>query len=355
MRGTTVRRPGFTLVELLVVIAIIGILIALLLPAVQAAREAARRSQCTNNLKQIGLAVHNFHDTFRGLPPLTHGAERFSFWAYILPFMEQQQLFDTIDRDPAIATRVSDTWVDSLTADEKRGWGSIGAWHCPSRRGGSQFKDLNDGADPGYQRGPLNDYAVVVRYLVNDPPQSADDNYNGWWNHYNPCSSSHYSRIKSAIRVAMVNGCGISGRPNDADYRAARPRTSFATITDGTSNTAIVGEKYVRQGHEMHVRSNDADDGSCLYSAGGWREYQIARNIYFPLAQGPHDFLPTSEGGTCSSNCDPARGFGFGSNHPGTCNFLFADGSVHNISVTIDLPTQWNLGHVSDGNPIKLP
>jgi prepilin-type N-terminal cleavage/methylation domain-containing protein len=98
MTTGTVRnvRRGFTLVELLVVIAIIGILVALLLPAIQAAREAARRTQCSNHLKQIGLAVHNFHDAQKGLPPLLLGRRRPSFWAVILPYMEQQSVWNQI-------------------------------------------------------------------------------------------------------------------------------------------------------------------------------------------------------------------------------------------------------------------
>src|SRR6187455_241353 len=94
-------RTGFTLVELLVVIAIIGILVALLLPAVQSAREAGRRSQCQNNLKQIGLAIHNFHDTKNHLPsstrPLSGGTVRHGVFVYLLPFIEQKGLWDQYD------------------------------------------------------------------------------------------------------------------------------------------------------------------------------------------------------------------------------------------------------------------
>ena len=121
VRGVRMRRRAFTLVELLVVIAIIGVLVALLLPAVQAAREAARRSQCTNNLKQLGLAVHNFHDTHQRLPNSTHqmlfrdpnrvsdpavhprdqwgnGRDRWSYACVLLPFMEQQAIYDELLR-----------------------------------------------------------------------------------------------------------------------------------------------------------------------------------------------------------------------------------------------------------------
>jgi prepilin-type N-terminal cleavage/methylation domain-containing protein len=108
------RRSGFTLVELLVVIAIIGILVALLLPAVQAAREAARRTECINNLKQIGLAFHNFHDTRRGMPPLTTGNARPAFFQMIMPFAEQQNTYELLNGGDSTAnggkTRFGNTW-----------------------------------------------------------------------------------------------------------------------------------------------------------------------------------------------------------------------------------------------------
>lgn len=106
-------RRAFTLVELLVVIAIIGVLIALLLPAVQAAREAARRMQCTSHMKQIGLAVHNFHDTQMGLPPICIFVDRPTIYILLYPYLEQQNLYDFMESQGAFrkATSLGDTSV----------------------------------------------------------------------------------------------------------------------------------------------------------------------------------------------------------------------------------------------------
>ncbi|MDR1141132.1 MAG: DUF1559 domain-containing protein, partial [Planctomycetaceae bacterium] len=139
------RFRGFTLVELLVVIAIIGVLIAMLLPAVQAAREAARRMQCTNHLKQMGIAIHNFHDARDGLPPSCVGSQRVSFFVLIMPFIEQQAAYQSLmNRTNALGYYWDKTrWgidgaagTSGLTKAEKDGICSITYYRCPSRRGG---------------------------------------------------------------------------------------------------------------------------------------------------------------------------------------------------------------------------
>ena len=159
MRRFHSSRTGFTLVELLVVIAIIGILIALLLPAVQAAREAARRSQCTNNLKQIGLALQNYHDTFKTFPPVSifgqagpypQRAYHHTWCTAILPFMEQQPLYDSVDlRLPA--------WGASKQAIVGT---VVPAFLCPS--------DLELGMDPSQTHG-----IAITNYV-------ASEGYH-WW------------------------------------------------------------------------------------------------------------------------------------------------------------------------------
>ena len=157
-------RRGFTLVELLVVIAIIGILVALLLPAVQSAREAARRTQCVNNLKQLGLAAHNFHDTQGALPPnrLANNSADLTKWNWVtwgvilLPYIEQQNYYDQWD--------VTIPYENHAEAVTKR---AVATYYCPSRRQpGIDFS--ND-----KPAGGLTDYAACAGQGPNDGPSTS--------------------------------------------------------------------------------------------------------------------------------------------------------------------------------------
>ena len=152
-------KRGFTLVELLVVIAIIGILIALLLPAVQAAREAARRSQCSNNLKQLGLAVHTFHDVNKQLPPATllpGGVSSYLTWAvFVLPYMEQQAVYSAFDPSQLINRALN---PDGPPVQPAGRFSVIPAFICPSHRTFSQAV-TTDNASPNTGGGSISDYA----------------------------------------------------------------------------------------------------------------------------------------------------------------------------------------------------
>lgn len=184
--GKRRAKPGFTLVELLVVIAIIGILIALLLPAVQAAREAARRSQCTNNLKQIGLGLHNHHDTYGKLPPsyenfhpVNTGDIKWGWGTYILPFIEQQNLYDQLEPNNQAG----------LTPNANNGLQEIlETYRCPS--------------DPGPELNP---------HFKKSGQEMATSNY----------------VISESV----------------AAYESSHNSHSFNDITDGLANTMLVGER----------------------------------------------------------------------------------------------------------------
>ncbi|MGL4593821.1 MAG: DUF1559 domain-containing protein [Thermoguttaceae bacterium] len=153
---------AFTLVELLVVIAIIGVLIALLLPAVQAARESARRMQCTNHIKQWGLAVQTHHDARNALPPFFYDNKRGSTFISLLPYCEQTQLYDLIANavngtNKGFNVQFHTFWA-SLSDDQKKGFGSINIAKCPSRRSGVHYTDGTD--NPG----PQGDYGVIYYF-----------------------------------------------------------------------------------------------------------------------------------------------------------------------------------------------
>jgi len=359
------KRWGFTLVELLVVIAIIGILIALLLPAVQAAREAARRSECSNNLKQIGLAVHNFHDTNNGIPPLVLGRRRASFWVMIMPYAEHTNKFNMATQgrnqrannnpQSGNATKLGDEMYHNwrrLTGEEKNSFGSIDYMTCPSRRSGTQVR-------PGSGRngGPLGDYAVVFicsdidhrgvpirrqcsQISTGGRNRNESRTYeNGWWGHYEPANNNHINKQKGAIRNAVVNTQYSWG--DRRRYEQWKPRDTFARMSDGTSNTLLAGEKHLRSDEIGQCCNGNRADGPYFHSDGSWREYFTARNIHLVFGRGPND----KGGGT-----DPARGIGFGSWHSGNIiQFLRGDGSVTKLNSNTPRTVRIRLGHANDG------
>jgi prepilin-type N-terminal cleavage/methylation domain-containing protein len=167
------RLFGFTLVELLVVIAIIGILIAILLPAVQAAREAARRMQCQNNLKQMGLAVHTFSDAKSGVPPIAIQSARGSVFCMLLPFMEQTALYEQMETGNVLSSNAvpgisGDQWFRNLTADQRQNLGGLKMFTCPSRRAKAGVVESAEtsSSDGNGSIGPRADYVPVVTVVL---------------------------------------------------------------------------------------------------------------------------------------------------------------------------------------------
>ena len=353
---------GFTLVELLVVIAIIGILIALLLPAVQAAREAARRMTCTNHLKQMGLAIHNFHDAQRGLPPAIILWHRMSMFAQIYPYAEQQALFDLIRPDPYVHW----TWwtgnspPNSLNDAGRAGFSSVPWMKCPSRRSGLQEAKYEGGDyQEGAIAGPQSDYGMV---FAATNPREQDGDAHLWVRNTDPNDSRSIGYHRGPFRIANM-GTDAAGNMNPAGWSI---RDTFSWWKDGTSNQLLVGEKHIppgrlgrcQQGGDLY--SAYQNSGDCSYLT--WRTDTVTGSQGRTLCAGltntgqPMTLTPKKLLGTNDLPDEPAINSGFGSYHPGVCHFLVGDGSVHGLSTTasIEQVLAW-LAIVDDGRSVALP
>jgi prepilin-type N-terminal cleavage/methylation domain-containing protein/prepilin-type processing-associated H-X9-DG protein len=249
------RRAAFTLIELLVVIAIIAILIALLVPAVQKVREAAARTQCQNNLKQMGVACHNYYDVNKHLPPgtTTNAAGKVTDWGWsvvILPYLEQQAMYNNL--------QVMTTSFNKNAFTQS----SLPVYLCP--------------ADPSP---PLNPYF------------------------------DNYARSNYAISDEV------------GPYTAGQAIT-FQQIGDGTSNSFMIGERDAFNRVGAIWAGHDGNSTTSWEGRGTWvinTQYVGTKDV----AAG------TNDGATCTRQA-------WGSLHPGGCNFLFCDGSVHFVSDQID-------------------
>lgn len=308
------RSRGFTLVELLVVIAIIGVLVALLLPAVQAAREAARRSQCTNNLRQVALAVHNYHDARRAFPPslIWRNSGGWSYVYLILPFMEETALSEKyVNR--SVYANVYD-WELNTTIP------TLSLLNCPtlSVEGISLAENYGDPALPNY-----NAYLAVhgSKSTATCPMVSPPHTVVG-----NP-----------------LGGCGGIGGGGYANtgIMYGGSSTRMKHITDGTSKTLLLGELAWNCGIMAWVpwTRGNSDGGGTIYSG---------RNILFAPNFGK--FIGIAPDGVASGN-----DISFGSQHPGGCNFAAGDGSTHFIADDIDLSLYRSLSTRSGAEIVALP
>lgn len=285
-------RRGFTLVELLVVIAIIGVLVALLLPAIQAAREAARRTQCKNNLKQYGLALQNFHDSHKVVPPARWNGGSPSWLALLMPFMEGQNEFDLWNfaksyRDP-----------ENQPAREV----SLPFYFCPSRRTGPMLSSEPFPA-PEDAPGSLGDYAGCV-----------GDHYDG-----------EYDETANGV-IITSKGYG------QIEWSSS---ISFRSIIDGLSKTIFCGEKHV-----LPERFGRKLGDASIYNGGFIQPYMRIVGGQYVIALG------TEKEGT-------ERGeWLFGSSHPGVCQFALCDGSVQVLGTSVDPEMFRRLGVRNDGEPI---
>jgi prepilin-type N-terminal cleavage/methylation domain-containing protein/prepilin-type processing-associated H-X9-DG protein len=353
-----VRRRGFTLIELLVVIAIIGVLIALLLPAVQSAREAARRSQCVNNLKQLALAVHNYSDQ-NGCFPLKdmypHAANVSCGWTLswplsILPGLEQSALFNAFNFSHSTAGADWDTPCTSGTghANSTVGRAQVATYLCPS-------ESLGQHPDPGW----------------------------GTMNYHGNLGGPGVVRTHSGIIVP--NGAGVTPTIGST-YRPGGPVT-FASITDGTSNTALFSEKlYGDRTASIRVNSANAKRGlfrpsstiahdtgdpsqaaafvalcksipatTTATSSTAGLTWTKAYPPYTVINSYTHFGAPNSI--ACSNDNSywggPSASLPPNSNHPGGVNMAMADGSVRFVKDSVSLETWWAIGTRDGGEVVS--
>jgi prepilin-type N-terminal cleavage/methylation domain-containing protein/prepilin-type processing-associated H-X9-DG protein len=365
---------AFTLVELLVVIAIIGVLIALLLPAVQKVREAANRIKCSNNLKQLGLACHNYHDVYEVFPRGNIGAWQFDHGSWMfttLPYMEQANLYQQVIALPDSSTGVP--------YDDPRWHMETAVFHgllpkklpytrCPSDDYdvdnpeyssyiGSQGPQCNDGScNPRADPFQINCNGLVGGVQADSvsypliPPQYPGYTSSTVWGSTQVAAHCRGMFCRGCTPQSGSNACTDTGNPGG-------PRIRIADVLDGTTNTIMIGETLVAQ---------------CEYqrfgNPWGWAGYNtVQQGQTIQPINWPIDVRPNQPGwnGSCASSCpgvDPAHciwnwhvTWGFKSNHPGGANFCFADGSVHFITETIDMKTYQYLGCRDDGQVVILP
>ncbi|MGF1582840.1 MAG: DUF1559 domain-containing protein [Gemmataceae bacterium] len=340
MRSYQSPRKGFTLIELLVVIAIIAILVGLLLPAVQKVREAANRLTCQNNLKQIGIALHNYqsaHDDYfpGGLQmPGSSSAQTYSttFFVEILPYIEQNAVYEKWDfshmeRNPAASAGRSNVHSSdpnlSLAATE------IGTYVCPS-----DFFEENPfflAASPGFgsssNTNPIGGYYHGTSYA-------------GVFGTY-----SFFPRwMNGGENVGMLFGTGPGSQPEQT--RGRNVAMTIEDCRDGTSNTFFVGEKY----HDDPNYNDIGFFGAKIHqwSAWGWMGGDKGYACVFGSSLVPINFQ-TPEGASNITDHD-TRLNAFGSGHTGGANFLLVDGSVRFVREKIAMSTYADLCNRKDGN-----
>jgi prepilin-type N-terminal cleavage/methylation domain-containing protein/prepilin-type processing-associated H-X9-DG protein len=319
------KRSAFTLIELLVVIAIIAVLIALLLPAVQAAREAARRAQCVNNMKQIGLAIHNYVSSGNSIPPSFTGygapsttvppqnaapfATYHSWLTMILPQMEQQQVYNAVNFSAPVGFGTAGQgWPAGAGAPNGTALMTvIAAYTCPSDPAPNVSTQTRSDQAPGYTySGGTATYNGLGPKLSYAGCFGDNDTSGGLFPYTTPPAVRANGLGDGATETGLFQR-GLGNTPGGT--------LGLAQVTDGTSNTIAVGET--------------------LYESCNWYTWPNANGSYASVVI-PLNF-PIKRGGTgIYGSGNWPTGFGFRSQHSGVINFLMLDGSVRAIKQTVD-------------------
>jgi len=338
---SAMHRRGFTLVELLVVIAIIGILVSLLLPAVQAAREAGRRTQCSNNLKQLGLAALS-HEQAQGFfptggwgyswigdPDRGYGQHQPGGWLYnILAYVEQAN----------VHALGADGQPDALTSAQMAGGNQqlrtpLAAFYCPTRRAATLYKhDIPS-------LGQFNAYNASNNAAGND--LVARNDY--------AANLGDFDITRSLLNIGFQQQPGPTTPTGEAGYNwidstnysgivYQRSQVPIAAVRDGTSNTYFAGEKYMNP--DYYFNGQDGGDNETAYSGF---DNDSCRLVQADPTNPAMAVPPLQDQ---AGLMDMAR---FGSAHSGVCQFVFCDGSVHAITYSIDAETHRRLGNRKDG------
>lgn len=334
-------RLAFTLVELLVVIAIIGILVGLLLPAVQAAREAARRMQCSNNCKQLGLALHNYHDTFRAFPINysqsaagpggpngfygSNDSRQCSWLGLILPQIEQTNLYNQINWNVGMKDASGAPTTNVVIAQQV-----VPAFICPSDLAGNNNRFGNR---EWIGRWPV---AVFGEFAGTSYKGCVGSDW-GWGVFANPMGGSPHG---------LDGGNGMFVRDENVGPGNLKDRRNMASITDGTSNTIAIGEAMAELcSHTFWYGGNNTLGTTAVPLNHYLRVYQNTnpRSNYF------------GDGTNFAPFWDWPNNYSFASQHTGGGNFTLGDGSVRFMSDSIDLITYRAMGTINRGEVVNIP
>jgi prepilin-type N-terminal cleavage/methylation domain-containing protein len=315
-------RRGFTLIELLVVIAIIGILMALILPAVQMAREAARRVECTNHLKQLALAFQNHHDTWQHFPTGGWGAEwignpdrgvgkkQSGGWAFvILPYLEQHSLHDLGQGLTGQAQK--DAFTERISTP-------LPVFYCPTRRAASNYASWKFYGHPPPIEANDIDFIAKTDYAANVGDTTV---------------------VELAYPLSYEEGDGSYAWDDNTTFTGIcyqRSVVRMRDITDGSSNTYLVGEKYLPI--DAYSSANSEGDHHGIY----------AGQSYDSLRSAHETFPPTPD----QRQFDYYRRFG--SAHPQAWHAALCDGSVRRLGFNIDGQVHHRLGNRRDGEPVEF-